>query len=213
LEDDILVNEYIKYITIPVNKVLLDHYQDFSLDEEALIILIKLLEYDRNHSVMSNLSDIIKFCKVDQNQLSRVLQLLIKEELLEINTDKIDGKFYESYNFEPLYEKLNNYVNIGDEKEDENDTGQMRELFDYIEQLYGRTISPNEYQRLNSWIDDSNYSVDSIKDAVDVAYKSNITSLQYVERILSSQSKAPETKGSGLPVISWLDRGNRLDDK
>ena len=192
-----MVNEYIKYITIPVNKVLLDHYQDFSLDEEALIILIKLLEYDRNHSVMSNLSDIIKFCKVDQNQLSRVLQLLIKEELLEINTDKIDGKFYESYNFEPLYEKLNNYVNIGDEKEDENDTGQMRELFDYIEQLYGRTISPNEYQRLNSWIDDSNYSVDSIKDAVDVAYKSNITSLQYVERILSSQSKAPETKGSG----------------
>ncbi|HIW38388.1 MAG TPA: hypothetical protein H9885_05170, partial [Candidatus Jeotgalicoccus stercoravium] len=72
-----MVNEYIKYITIPVNKVLLDHYQDFSLDEEALIILIKLLEYDRNHSVMSNLSDIIKFCKVDQNQLSRVLQLLI----------------------------------------------------------------------------------------------------------------------------------------
>ena len=213
MEDDILVNEYIKYITIPVNKVLLDHYQDFSLDEEALIILIKLLEYDRNHSGTSNLSDIIKFCKVDQNQLSRVLQLLIKEELLEINTDKIDGKFYESYNFEPLYEKLNNYVNIGDEKEDENDTGQMRELFDYIEQLYGRTISPNEYQRLNSWIDDSNYSVDSIKDAVDVAYKSNITSLQYVERILSSQSKAPETKGSGLPVISWLDRGNRLDDK
>lgn len=203
---------YIKYITVPINKVLLDHYSDLGLDEQSVIILIKMLENDRVSDGTPEFSELLKGTTLNQSELTRIIQLLIKEKCLELETIKKDDHYVERFNFEPLYQRLEGFIDMSGQEKKQDDKP-LREMFDYIEQLYGRAISPNEYQRLNSWINDSNYQVDDIMNAVDVAYKSNITSLQYVERILLSTSKSEEQKGTGLPVISWLDRGDRLDNE
>lgn len=207
-----MVNDYLKYITIPVNKILLDNYAEIGLDERGVIILIKLLERHRTHSTPLDFSELLSGTTLNETELTHIIQSLIKEHLLELDTHQIDGKYTETYNFEPLYSKLEDFIML-EEKAPVKDDTTLRELFEYIEQLYGRAISPNEYQRLNSWMNDSNYQPEAIQDAVDIAYKSNITSLQYVERILSSTSKSEPVKGTGLPVISWLDGGSRLDNK
>lgn len=207
-----MVNDYLKYITIPVNKILLDNYAKIGLDEASVIILIKLLERYRTHNTPLNFSELLAGTTLNESELTHIIQSLIKENLLELDTHQIDGKYTETYNFEPLYNKLEDFIML-EEKAPVKDDTTLRGLFEYIEQLYGRAISPNEYERLNSWMNDSNYQPEAIQDAVDIAYKSNITSLQYVERILSSTSKSESVKGTGLPVISWLDGGSRLDNK
>lgn len=207
-----MVNDYLKYITIPVNKILLDNYAKIGLDEAGVIILIKLLERYRTHNTPLNFSELLAGTTLNESELTHIIQSLIKENLLELDTHQIDGKYTETYNFEPLYSKLEDFIML-EEKAPVKDDTTLRGLFEYIEQLYGRAISPNEYERLNSWMNDSNYQPEAIQDAVDIAYKSNITSLQYVERILSSTSKSEPVKGTGLPVISWLDGGSRLDNK
>lgn len=207
-----MVNDYLKYITIPVSKILLDNYAKIGLDERGVIILIKLLERHRTYNTPLDFSELLSGTTLNETELTHIIQSLIKEQLLELDTHQIDGKYTETYNFEPLYSKLEDFIML-EEKAPVKDDTTLRELFEYIEQLYGRTISPNEYERLNSWMNDSNYQPETIQDAVDIAYKSNITSLQYVERILSSTSKSEPVKGTGLPVISWLDGGSRLDNK
>lgn len=207
-----MVNDYLKYITIPVNKILLDNYAKIGLDEAGVIILIKLLERYRTHNTPLNFTELLAGTTLNESELTHIIQSLIKENLLELDTHQIDGKYTETYNFEPLYNKLEDFIML-EEKAPVKDDTTLRGLFEYIEQLYGRAISPNEYERLNSWMNDSNYQPEAIQDAVDIAYKSNITSLQYVERILSSTSKSEPVKGTGLPVISWLDGGSRLGNK
>lgn len=207
-----MVNDYLKYITIPVSKILLDNYAKIGLDERGVIILIKLLERHRTYNTPMDFSELLSGTTLNETELTHIIQSLIKEQLLELDTHQIDGKYTETYNFEPLYSKLEDFIML-EEKAPVKDDTTLRELFEYIEQLYGRAISPNEYERLNSWMNDSNYHPEAIQDAVDIAYKSNITSLQYVERILSSTSKSEPVKGTGLPVISWLDGGSRLDNK
>lgn len=207
-----MVNDYLKYITIPVSKILLDNYAKIGLDERGVIILIKLLERHRTYNTPLDFSELLSGTTLNETELTHIIQSLIKEQLLELDTHQIDGKYTETYNFEPLYSKLEDFIML-EEKAAVKDDTTLRELFEYIEQLYGRAISPNEYERLNSWMNDSNYQPETIQDAVDIAYKSNITSLQYVERILSSTSKSEPVKGTGLPVISWLDGGSRLDNK
>lgn len=207
-----MVNDYLKYITIPVSKILLDNYAKIGLDERGVIILIKLLERHRTYNTPLDFSELLSGTTLNETELTHIIQSLIKEQLLELDTHQIDGKYTETYNFEPLYSKLEDFIML-EEKVPVKDDTTLRELFEYIEQLYGRAISPNEYERLNSWMNDSNYQPEAIQDAVDIAYKSNITSLQYVERILSSTSKSEPVKGTGLPVISWLDGGSRLDNK
>ena len=207
-----MVNDYLKYITIPVNKILLDNYAKIGLDESSVIILIKLLERHRLYNKPLDFAQLLHGTTLNETQLTHVIQTLIKEQILELDTHQIDGKYTESYNFEPLYRKLEDFIVPGETPPKKDDTT-LRQLFEYIEQLYGRAISPNEYERLNSWLNDSNYQPEEIQDAIDVAYKSNITSLQYVERILNSSSKSEPVKRTGLPVLSWLDGGSRLDDK
>lgn len=207
-----MVNDYLKYITIPVNKILLDNYAKLGLDEAGVIILIKLLERHRLYNNPLDFGQLLQGTTLNESQLTHIIQSLIKQQILELDTHQIDGKYTETYNFEPLYKKLEDFVMLT-ETAPKQDDNTLRELFEYIEQLYGRAISPNEYERLNSWLNDSNYQPEAIQDAVDVAYKSNITSLQYVERILNSSSKSEPVKRTGLPVISWLDGGSRLDDK
>lgn len=207
-----MVNDYLKYITIPVSKILLDNYAKIGLDERGVIILIKLLERHRTYNTPLDFSELLSGTTLNETELTHIIQSLIKEGLLELDTHQIDGKYTETYNFEPLYSKLEDFIMLKEKAPAKDDTT-LRELFEYIEQLYGRAISPNEYERLNSWMNDSNYQPEAIQDAVDIAYKSNITSLQYVERILSSTSKSEPVKGTGLPVISWLDGGSRLDNK
>ena len=56
---------------------------------------------------------------------------------------------------------------------------------------------------MTAWLRDDGYSVDQIKEGVDIAYKNDITSLSYVEKILNSIKKESNNEPV-IPFKNWL---------
>lgn len=205
-----MFEEYIRYMNIPVNKVLLDCYSELGLDESSFVVLIKLMDIHQRSSQLPEFSHLSKGTTMSESQIARLIQGLIQKELLEVETIREEGKYIERFNLEPLYGKLSRLMeSTAPEKADPSE---IRSLFEYVEGLYGRVISPNEFERINSWLEDSGYSPQTIRDAVDLAYQNQITSLQYVERILNQKgSDEPAEKVDRMPVRSWLEGEDVFD--
>ena len=62
---------------------------------------------------------------------------------------------------------------------------ETKELFDYIENLKGKPLSPKEMQEIAGWRCDFCASLDVIKTAIKYCYAKNKTQLRYIEAVLS----------------------------
>lgn len=205
-----MIDEYIRNITLPVNKILFDHYSELDLDESELIILIKLMQHHTDSQPLPDITQLIEGTTLTSKSINIIIQQLVSKEFIKIYNETGGEQHSELLSVEPTYEKLGEFLSPGQKTAD--DPSQIQELFSFIENLYGRALSPNEFQRMNSWLDDSGYSVDMIKESVNLAYKNQITSLQYVERILNNLHHTPlEPKRERPPIRNWL-KGESLDD-
>ncbi|WP_342387046.1 DnaD domain-containing protein [Salinicoccus bachuensis] len=205
-----MFEEYIRYMNIPVNKVLLDCYSTLELDESGFVVLVKLMDIHHRSSQLPEFSHLAKGTTMSEAKIAGLIQELIQKELLEVETIREDGKYIERFNLEPLYRKLSRLLESTEPEKAE--PSEIRSLFEYVEGLYGRVISPNEFERINSWLEDSKYSPQVIRDAVDLAYQNQITSLQYVERILNQTGREePAEKADRMPVRSWLEGEDVFD--
>lgn len=117
-----------------------------------------------------------------------------------MSTNRSDGQYQEVIDVSGVYEQLVSLI-MTTKEENSND---LRDLFEYIENLYGRALSATDYQRLNSWLEREEINALSIKEAVDLAYKNQITSLQYVERILQNTKSRNQEESDELPMMDWL---------
>lgn len=63
-----------------------------------------------------------------------------------------------------------------------------KNIFNIIEENFGRTLSPLEYEEIQSWIQD-NISVELIEYATKIAVLNNACSIKYISRILESWKK------------------------
>lgn len=204
-----MIDKYIRNITLPVNKILFDHYSELDLDESELIILIKLMQHHADSQPLPDITKLIEGTTLTTRSINIIIQQLLTKEFIKIYNET-EGQHSELLSVAPTYKKLGEF--LSPEKKPEADASQIQELFSFIENLYGRALSPNEFQRMNSWLDDSGYSVDMIKESVNLAYKNQITSLQYVERILNNLNHTPlEPKKERPPIRNWL-KGESLDD-
>lgn len=199
-----MIDDYIRYMNVPVNKLLLDNYGTLDIDERAMIVIIRLMDIHQQSSQLPEFTSLSKGTKMSEGDISKVIQGLIQKGLLEVETVKETGKYIERFNLEPLYSKLVRFLDATETVKPE--PTEIRSLFEYIEGLYGRVISPNEFERINSWLEDSRYSPEAIRNAVDLAYQNQIKSLQYVERILGQTGReTAEAKAERMPVRSWLE--------
>ena len=65
-----------------------------------------------------------------------------------------------------------------------NSQQQFKDLFQYIEQLFARPLSPYEIETLNQWIDVDQHDFALIRSRLDEAYSHDKLSFKYVDRIL-----------------------------
>ena len=107
------------------------------------------------------------------------------------------------YTFDTLYQKLAQFITPVTKPKNRSKED-ISEVFHYIESLYGRALTPAEFERISEWISTDNYDTETIKEGVDMAFKNDVTSLQYVERILSTL-KRKEVKDNYLKPKNWLD--------
>lgn len=201
-----MLDKYIKDITVPVNKILFENYNALDLNETSLIILIRIMEYSKHSGTLPDMDVLQKGTSLTKNDISKIIQSLIENETMTLKTAKVNNKYMDIVSFDELYQKLSNIASQTDEEADNVDSEAIKGLFSYVENLYGRSLNPNEFERMNSWLNDSKFPVDKIEEAVDIAYKNQVTSLAYVERVLQnmSKSKVESKQVTRPPFKNWL---------
>ena len=220
---------------VVIRRELLDHYAELGIDEQDLVILIKLIYASETSNKQPSIELLQKGSHMQPREITAVIQNLIQHELLELNVSKDEeGKFTEYMNLDPFYEKLSLILkkqNLNNQEQDSKE--QFKQLFQLMEQSFGRPLSPYEIETLNQWIDVDQHDLSVIQEALDEAMSKNKLSFKYIDRILLNwkknnvktvddskkireqfNQKQPKMKHvvKQVPKFDWLN-GEKPDDK
>ncbi len=177
-----LIN-YLKEKPIIIPRVLLTNYSKLNITAEELIILIYLM--DKGNNIIYDINLFVKELSFTKRKVIELINNLVEKNILNITINKNNDNVSEEYlNLDMLYRKITNIIL---DKELPSSTNN-EDLFTIFEKEFGRTISPTEYEKINSWLNediDKTLIVEALKEAV---YNST-TSLRYIETILYSWKK------------------------
>jgi DNA replication protein len=109
------------------------------------------------------------------------LKKSVEKNLIKIDMQRINKVLTEIINMDALYEKLAFSLT---EVEDKTDTN----LYSTFETEFGRTLSPMEYEIINSW-KDSNHPDDLIILALKEATYNGVSNLRYIDKIICEWGK------------------------
>ena len=177
-----LIN-YLKEKPIIIPRVLLTNYSKLNITAEELIVLIYLM--DKGNNIIYDINLFVKELSFTKRKVIELINNLVEKNILNITINKNSDNVSEEYlNLDMLYRKITNIIL---DKELPSSTNN-EDLFTIFEKEFGRTISPTEYEKINSWLNediDKALIVEALKEAV---YNST-TSLRYIETILYSWKK------------------------
>lgn len=177
-----LIN-YLKEKPIIIPRVLLTNYSKLNITAEELIILIYLM--DKGNNMIYDINLFVKELSLNKRKVIELINNLVEKNVLNITINKNSDNVSEEYlNLDMLYRKITNIILDKELPSSINN----EDLFTIFEKEFGRTISPTEYEKINSWLNediDKALIVEALKEAV---YNST-TSLRYIETILYSWKK------------------------
>lgn len=167
----------IKNNSITIPRILLNNYISLGIDDKELILLIYLMN---ENDTIFNPSKISSDLNINLTDILSIISKLNEKDLLKIKIQKIDKLTEEHINIENLYKKLA-FLIVNEEEVSSN-------IFDTFEKEFGRTLSPMEYEIISSWLDNK-YEEELIVEALKEAVFNNVSSLNYVDRILQDWKK------------------------
>ena len=116
----------------------------------------------------------------------------------KVNSNKIQNNFNEAISISTSTSYLNNNINnnldIKENRKEINKEKTKENLFTFIEEVFGRTLSPVEYELVSKWEDN-----EITRYAIKQTSLSRATSLKYTQRILDSY------KAKGFKTISEIE--------
>ena len=172
----------IKDSTASMPKLLLLNYKELKITDQELIFLIYILN-EKNMSF--NPKKISEDLNIKLPEALTLMDSLSGKDIIKLELKKINGIREEFINMEFLYQKLAYLVNNDKPIESENKSST---IFDTFEQEFGRTLSPMEYEIINSWIDAS-FKEELIIYALKEATYNGVSNLRYIDKILYEWKK------------------------
>ena len=207
--------ELLKSINYQVSKELLFNYKKLNITDSEFIVIIYLINQSNN---IYNPKKIGNDLKLELNQVLELINSLCEKNVIKIEMKKINNIRSEIINLDSLYEKIAFSLTEVDEKNESN-------LYSVFETEFGRTLSPMEFEIINSWVDNG-YSEELIKLALKEATYNGVSNLRYIDKIIyewgkkgiktkedvennRKQFKNNNTKNKELFDYDWLnDSGN-----
>jgi DNA replication protein len=170
---------------VNVNKLLLENYPSFGLNELELVVLLKLFEMLKNNQVTISVSALAKKTSLSSNECSNVLNGLFNRGLVTIDLENTkQGKTKESFNLDECIKFIEGYFyNEMKSKgiaENEESLGQITNL---IEQTFKRGLTPLELQIIVEW-GQNGETIQDIQKALAMAVGAGKTNLKYVDSCL-----------------------------
>lgn len=170
--------ELLKNINYQVSKELLFNYKKLSITDSELIVLIYLINQTSN---TYNPKQIGNDLNLELNNVLELINSLCEKNIIKIEMKKINNVRNEIINLDSLYEKIAFALTQVEEKNESN-------IFSLIENEFGRTLSPMEFELINGWID-AGCTDELIKLAVKEAVYNGVSSLRYIDTIIYEWGK------------------------
>lgn len=165
-----------------VDKLVLNKAKEMNLDVNSLILLIYFL--NQKNKEIFNYKKIIEDLNFNEKELLDSISSLKEKKMLSIYMEKNESGILEekvdiSSFYDIIFSKL---LESNEEKEKEQD------LFDCFEKEFGRTLSPMEYEIINSWLEQQ-ISNELILAALKETVFNGVNNLRYVDKILYEWNK------------------------
>ena len=168
------------HYTVP--NYLFKYVKELDLDMMSLILLIYLI--NKPNKMIFDYKKIVKDLNFSEKELLDAISVLKDKNILLILMEKNDSGVLEekidiSLFYEIIFSKfLNNKKKI--EKQED--------MYNIFEEEFGRTLSPMEYEIIESWRE-KNISDDLIILALKEAVYNGVSNLRYIDKILYEWSK------------------------
>ena len=179
------------HYTIP--KYVLTYAKDLNLDMNSLLLLIYLINNSNNP--IFDYKGISKDINLNEEEFYNSITSLKEKKILSIEMVKNEaGILEEKINIDSFYDIIFSKM-LEDKSMDEGNS----DLFDLFEKEFGRTLSPMEYEIINSWVEskiDKGLIISALKEAV----FNVVNNLRYIDKILYEWNK------KGIKRTDDLDR-------
>lgn len=177
------------HYTIP--KYVLSYCKEFNLDVDSLMVLIYFL--NQKDDIVFDYLNISKALNMNEEDLMNAITNLKDKKILSIVMKKNDSGVIEEFvDISSFYDIVFSKMIEKEETNEENSN-----LYDVFEKEYGRTLSPTEYEIINSWLS-QNIKEELIIEALKEAIFNGASNLRYIDKILFEWNKKGIKKASDV---------------
>lgn len=193
-----------------VPSFLIKEYKKLLLSSDDVIMIIYLINID--NPIVCDYQKISNDLNIDVVSVMSKINTLKEKNILSIEVKKnMYSKLEEYINLDLFYEKV--FLEFIDNKEVIDNS-----IYSTFETELGRTLSPIEYELLNSW--NAKYEKDIIIEALKEAVISNVRNFRYIDRILfewekkginsidkleKNRNKRSTNNSVDIPDLDWLN--------
>ena len=177
-----LMNELNNENDYTVQRYVLSYAKELGLDMDSLILLVYFL--NKPNKSIFDYKKIIEDINFTEKELLNALSTLKDKNILLILMEKNDsGVLEEKVDISLFYEIIFSKI-LNKETKENNE----KDLYDNFEKEFGRTLSPMEYEIINSW-KEQKISNELILSALKEAVFNGVNNLRYIDKILYEWNK------------------------
>ncbi len=210
-----LMLKMIKDNLINVKDYLIKNYKRMGLNEQEAMMLIHIYNISQLGEDFLSIYQLQDKMALEFVECSNLVYQLVQKNLLafEMEIDE-KGKQKEKFTLEPLFNAiikdiLTENINIITKEQDH----MISSIIAFLEQEFGRTLSPFEIEMLRTWFEQDNYDVEIIKLAIKEALLAGAYNLKYIDRILINwKQRNLKTKEEVAEYLNSIKRYEKSKD-
>lgn len=184
-------NQYRRLGFTTISNALMAYYARLGLTSTEFVLILQLEAFAQKGDTFPSSERIAANTDLAASEVSNLLQGLIDKQVLALTEEQdADGRISNSYSLDPLYEKLDQYVQthvLTTNRQTEQavlDNDPLTQLVRQFEIEFGRMLSPIEREEIADWLNVDHYDPKIIKLALREAVLSQAYNFKYIDRIL-----------------------------
>ncbi|MCH4057796.1 MAG: DnaD domain protein [Lactobacillaceae bacterium] len=168
-----------------IANLILDHYALLGMDDHQLAIFLQIIKFRQLNENFPSPEQLAQVVRQPVTKVYQTLQELVKNGFLAVTAFKKDGQHHDQYDLTPFFNKLAQLQNQKNRVDQfQTQQAEISQLYKEFEVEFGRTLSPIEFETIDSWLNQDHYSVEIIRLALREAVLSDARSFKYLDRIL-----------------------------
>ncbi|QIL50882.1 DnaD domain protein [Weissella coleopterorum] len=202
MSDQYQINHYLDAGNIDISLILLQRYHEIGLTDQELIIYLQIKAMLDRGFVEPSTEKIAKYMGLQPTQVFSGIENMRAKNLVVFETKRDENqRLITTLNFHQLYQKLlelpdgkatravdrqkNKLVQI----QSIQDEPSRAEIFNMLEQEFGRSLSPIDLEIVSNWFDVDHFLPVLMQEAIKEAVANQALNLRYIESILVNWTK------------------------